>query len=190
MSNQHRSSRPLRRYIAQADLSGRVHWCTHRQWLMSPVKSGIPRLQHPWFRSPPATNRRSGAVAQRQTPMSFTPACAQQALSLLVLDVTNLVEHTEHLPSSPHTLRCSTKPAMFLHSEIIPTPVVTLPATKHPVPVSRHAILRDMPMIALQQLQSPLESLLSYLDHPPLILIRNHRLSHFGLCSSPTFTRP
>lgn len=79
---------------------------------------------------------------------------------------------------------------MFLHSEIIPTFAVTLPATKLLVPVSRHAILRHMPMIALQQLQSLLESLLSYLDRPPLPLIRNHRLSHFGLCSSPTFTRP
>lgn len=154
------------------------------------MKSGIPRLLHPCFRHPPATNRCSGAVAQRQIPMSFSPAGAQRALSWLVLDVTNLVEHTEHLPSSPHTLRCSSKPAMFLHSEIIPTFAVTLPATKLLVPVSRHAILRHMPMIALQQLQSLLESLLGYLDRPPLPLIRNHRLSHFGLCSSPTFTRP
>jgi hypothetical protein len=79
---------------------------------------------------------------------------------------------------------------MFLHSEIIPTCAVTLPATKHLVPVSQHAILRDIPMTAIRHLDPYSNLLLSYLDRPPLTLIRNHRLSHFGLCSSPTFTRP
>ena len=95
--------------------------------------------------------------------MSPSAACAQGALSLHILDVTNTVERTEHLPSFSTCSPLLDQDGMYLHSEIIPTSAGTLPATKPPpTPVARHAILHITPMTALQQIRSLLDSLLTY----------------------------
>jgi hypothetical protein len=63
VSNQRRQLQPLRRYIAQADLSGRFHSYADAQW---PTRLGSPVFQHPWFRYPqPLTNVQAPSLSGR-----------------------------------------------------------------------------------------------------------------------------
>jgi hypothetical protein len=63
VSNQRRQLQPLRRYIAQADLSGRFHFYADAQW---PTRLGSPVFQHPWFRYPqPLTNVQAPSLSGR-----------------------------------------------------------------------------------------------------------------------------
>jgi hypothetical protein len=77
-SNQRRPYLPLRRYIAQANLSGRVHWwCAHRQWLRSPVKTGTPVFSTPVSAIPqPLTDAQAPSLSGRY-PCPSSPLLAR-----------------------------------------------------------------------------------------------------------------
>ena len=91
----------------------------------SPVRTVPPCIRYPQ----PLTHVLAPSLSGRHPGLSLLRAACPVPV---VLNVTNLVECTEHL----HMLSAALDQPMGLHSEIIPTSAGTLPASKlRPAPV-------------------------------------------------------